>query len=308
LARDTMVASLRLVGKILRIVPDLREHTTTSTVSDNGRYRLPNDNPFTTLEGARKEIWAYGLRNPHRLIWDADPARPTEPRLLASHIGLVSWETVVVIRKGANYGWPLREGTQARALDGMAPIPADDTMPIHISDTLTRGSVKPTYPILQYPHRPGGGDAIANGFIYRGPQVSALKDRLVFGDIATGRLWYADRAALLAADDANPESVAPIHCQESRARHTGVDRRRQGGLRRRLRRVPRRPRAGRGEGEGDDLDHRGAGRQAAAGPHRRAVGPRHERRRDRHRREARAAADDDARLREGDIEIKARSC
>ena len=101
-----------LVGKIWRIVPDLREHTTTSTVSENGRYRIPNDNPFTTLEGARKEIWAYGLRNPHRLIWDVDPARPKEPRLLAFHIGLVSWETVVVIRKGANYGWPMREGTR----------------------------------------------------------------------------------------------------------------------------------------------------------------------------------------------------
>ena len=35
-----------LVGKILRIVPDLREHTATSTVSENGRYRIPNDNPF----------------------------------------------------------------------------------------------------------------------------------------------------------------------------------------------------------------------------------------------------------------------
>ena len=65
-----------LVGKILRIVPDLREHTATSTVSENGRYRIPNDNPFSALEGARKEIWAYGLRNPHRLIWDVDPARP----------------------------------------------------------------------------------------------------------------------------------------------------------------------------------------------------------------------------------------
>ena len=35
----------KLGGKILRIVPDLREHTATSTVSDNGRYRDPERQP-----------------------------------------------------------------------------------------------------------------------------------------------------------------------------------------------------------------------------------------------------------------------
>jgi hypothetical protein len=84
-----------LVGKILRIIPDLREHTNTSIVSENGRYRIPNDNPFATLEGARKEIWAYGLRNPHRLAWDVDPARPRAATLLAFNIGLVTWRLLM---------------------------------------------------------------------------------------------------------------------------------------------------------------------------------------------------------------------
>src|SRR5688572_3922190 len=35
-----------LVGKILRIVPDLREHQRTTQLSSNGRYRIPKDNPF----------------------------------------------------------------------------------------------------------------------------------------------------------------------------------------------------------------------------------------------------------------------
>jgi mono/diheme cytochrome c family protein len=202
-----------LVGKILRIVPDLREHTKTSTVSENGRYRTPNDNPFSTVDGARKEIWAYGLRNPHRLVWDVDPMRRGASTLLAFNIGLVSWETVVVIHKGANYGYPLREGTQSMSsTNGMGPLPADDTIPIQISDTVARGTVKPTYPVIQYPHnRESGGDAIANGFVYRGKLIPALRDKLVFGDITTGRIWYANRADVLAADDGDPTTVAPIY-------------------------------------------------------------------------------------------------
>ena len=206
-----------LVGKILRIVPDLREHVGNSSVSENGRYRIPNDNPFVSLEGARKEIWAYGLRNPHRLSWDVDPARPGAT-LLAFNIGLVSWEAILVIRKGANYGYPLREGTQVMSENGMTAVPQDDRIPVQISDTVVRGTVTPTYPVAQFPHTPTGGDAIANGFVYRGKSIPALRNRLLFGDITTGRFWYADIAEVLAADDNNPATVAPIHKVDSSLR------------------------------------------------------------------------------------------
>jgi mono/diheme cytochrome c family protein len=200
-----------LGGKILRIIPDLREHTGTSTVSENGRYRIPNDNPFVSVEGARKEIWALGLRNPHRLVWDVDPSQPRMPRLFSFTIGLSAWETVMIIKKGANYGYPLREGTQAMTLQGMTPVPADDTIPVQITDTVTRGTVKPTYPVIAYPHAAGGGDAIAGGVVYRGSRIPALKGKLIFGDITTGRLWYAELADVLRADDGNPTTIAPIH-------------------------------------------------------------------------------------------------
>ena len=198
-------------GKILRIVPDLREHTATSTVSDNGRYRVPNDNPFVAAEGARREIWAAGLRNPHRLVWDDDPMKPRAPRLFAFNIGLTGWETVVIVKKGANYGYSLREGPQAMTLQGMTAVPADDTIPVQITDTVTRGTVTPAYPVIAYPHTAGGGDAIAGGFVYRGTRIPALKGKLLFGDITTGRIWYAEMADVLRADDGDPATLAPIH-------------------------------------------------------------------------------------------------
>jgi mono/diheme cytochrome c family protein len=197
-----------LVGKILRIVPDLAEHAATSTVSENGRYRIPNDNPFVTFAGARKEIWASGLRNPHRLSWDVDPSRSGPPTLFAFNIGLTAWESVVIVRKGANYGYPLREGPQVMSSEGMTAVPEDDSIPVQISDTVVKGSIKPTYPVIQYPHTASsGGDAIANGFVYRGKAIP----KLVFGDITTGRLWFAELSEVLAADDGNPVTVASIY-------------------------------------------------------------------------------------------------
>jgi glucose/arabinose dehydrogenase len=200
-----------LAGKILRIIPDLHEHAATSTVSENGRYRIPNDNPFVSVNGARKEIWALGLRNPHRLIWDAGPAQTGAPRLLAFNIGLASWETVMIVKKGANYGYSLREGPQAMTPEGMVPVPADDSIPLQITDTVTAGTVKPTYPVIAYPHASGGGDAIAGGVVYRGTRIPALKGKLLFGDITTGRIWYTEMTDVLQADDGDPTTLAPIH-------------------------------------------------------------------------------------------------
>lgn len=200
------------VGKILRIIPDLTEHRDSSTVSENGRYRIPRDNPFVTVEGARKEIWAYGFRNPHRLTWDVDPDNPANNHLLAAVIGLHTWETVDIIRKGANYGYSEREGTERLTADNSKEkIPDDDRIAVQVTDTVTNGTVTPTYPVIAYRHASGGGDAIAGGFVYRGRVVPALRGKYIFGDISTGRIWYADYAEMLAADDGKAETLAQTH-------------------------------------------------------------------------------------------------
>jgi hypothetical protein len=194
-----------LVGKILRIVPDLKEHVDSSTVSENGRYRTPNDNPFASTAGARKEIWAYGLRNPHRLVWDGDT-------LIAATVGLHTWEAVYIIHKGANYGYPLREGNETLKQDNTTTtLPVQDRIPIQVTDKVTIGTVVPTYPVLEYPHTKEGGDAISGGFVYRGSALPALRGKYLFGDITTGRIWYADFAEMIAADDNKAATLATMH-------------------------------------------------------------------------------------------------
>ena len=200
-----------LVGKILRIVPDLSLHARTTTISENGRYRVPDDNPCVDVAGARKEIWAYGFRNPHRLTWDVDPASQ-QNQLIAASIGLSTWEAIYFVRKGANYGYPAREGNQVLQADNTtAPLPAVDEIPIQISDRQTRGTVVPVYPVVQYKHAANGGDAISGGFVYRGRLLAPLTGKFVFGDITTGKIWFAELTAMIAADDANPVTVAPLH-------------------------------------------------------------------------------------------------
>ncbi len=183
-----------LQGKILRISPD----------DPDGpgplRYTVPPDHPFFSLPGGtRPEIWAYGFRNPHRLSWDFNTGL-----LLAADIGFRSWEEINVVRRAGNYGYGEREGNRVLNLaTGLADgaLPADDARSRY------------TYPVIQYPHSPalGYGDAIAGAFIYRGAKIPELQGKLVFGDITTGQLWYADVEDVHAADDDDPATLAPFH-------------------------------------------------------------------------------------------------
>ena len=83
-------------GKILRINKD---------------GTVPTDNPFFDGNGANKDaIWAYGLRNPFRTSFD-----PATGRLYIGDVGgndpNTAIEEVNLGAAGANYGWPLCEGS-----------------------------------------------------------------------------------------------------------------------------------------------------------------------------------------------------
>lgn len=216
-----------VLGKILRIIPDLDMDKNTSTISENGRYRIPNDNPFVNVKGARKEIWAYGFRNPQRMSWYVDPKDPSKDNLIVGVIGLHTYEWIDIVHKGANYGYDLREGNELLKSDNTtAPLPADDKIPVEIGDvqnadgtvtpTATDGEVAPHYPVIVYSHdktSQDSGDAVCVGYVYDG-KIAALKGKFIFGDITTGRLWWANYSDMLAVDGKHPTSaasMAPIH-------------------------------------------------------------------------------------------------
>ena len=144
-----------LLGKILRI-----------GVSDTGQYRIPADNPNLGA-GARREIWAYGVRNPWRFSFD----RATGDLYIAD-VGQNAWEEVdfqpSAAKGGANYGWPNWEGNH-RYRPG--PARANDTKPI-----------------AEYGHT-GGACSVTGGYVYRGTNIPALSGFYIFGDYCSGQLW-----------------------------------------------------------------------------------------------------------------------
>ena len=150
------------LGKILRI-----------DVSGATGYTVPEDNPFIRKEGAKPEIWCYGVRNPWRCSFD----RITGDFWMGD-VGQDTWEEIDFMPAGkgggANYGWRLREGPVATPTGGVG----GDAPP---------GAIEPVY---SYKH--GGGNAegycVIGGYLYRG-SIKELQGRYVFGDYQSARIW-----------------------------------------------------------------------------------------------------------------------
>ena len=67
---------------------------------DDGR--VPEDNPFVGEKGAMPSVWALGVRNPQGLVYDT-----ATDRLWETEHGPRGGDELNIIRKAANYGWPL---------------------------------------------------------------------------------------------------------------------------------------------------------------------------------------------------------
>ncbi len=205
-----------LPGKILRITPDLNLRPADGLAS-NGRYRVPttgaDPNPFVALadESVKDEIFAYGFRNPQRMSWDT-----ASDVLIVADIGLYAWEELNIVHKGANYGYAEREGPEQLFVGGLNDgLTGGQTMPptdFPNPDTLVvagiGGPVAPVYPVAAYSHH--DGDAISGGFVYRGTRIPQLDGKYIFGDITTARIFSVDLSDMLAADDGDPTTLAPI--------------------------------------------------------------------------------------------------
>jgi putative heme-binding domain-containing protein len=145
-----------LFGCVLRI--DIRKK------ADGKNYTVPSDNPFVDLDGARPEIWAYGLRNP----WKFGVDRKTGD-IFAADNGWESWEMVHRIVRGGNCGWPIMEG---RAV---------------LRSEVTQGPTPIRPPVKDHSHTEA--NSVIGGPIYRGSKLPELDGTFIYGDYITGTIW-----------------------------------------------------------------------------------------------------------------------
>ena len=188
-----------LLGAVLRIDP--RSPTVSGGTRGVGDYTIPAINKFAA-DGDPKtfgEIYAYGFRNPHRLSWD-----PSDGTLFVSDIGNSNIEEINIVREGNNHGWMQREGIFQ---SGYYVSGGNGNQVYALPPNILDGTMKDgfTYPVAMYDH--GEGLSVTAGFVYSG-RIPALKGKFIFGDIARGRVFAADVAALKAADDGIPGTVA----------------------------------------------------------------------------------------------------
>ncbi|MBN3521245.1 PQQ-dependent sugar dehydrogenase [Algoriphagus lutimaris] len=141
--------------------------------SANGKYGIPTINPFSGIQGKAGEVLAFGFRNPNRIFWDESG------KLFATDIGQHSIEEINLIEPGKFYGWPIREGrfmiNPFGSFRTLYPLPKDDEK---------KGV---TYPLIQLEH--DEAVAVIGGYFL---SEGRLKGNFVFGDIPTGRLFFAD--------------------------------------------------------------------------------------------------------------------
>ncbi len=146
-----------LLGAIIRIDVD--------DIDADTPYRIPTDNPFLGIGGVRPEIFAYGLRNPWRMAFDAESGL-----LWVGDVGQNRVEEIAIVGPGENHGWNIFEGDECFR-----------------SESDCEALTNAVMPVATYGH--DEGCSVTGGEVYRGGAIPALTGAYVFGDYCSGLVW-----------------------------------------------------------------------------------------------------------------------
>ncbi len=143
-----------LLGAILRLDVDAGDP-----------YAIPPGNPFAGHPSFRPEIWAWGVRNPWRIAFDAPSGL-----LYVADVGQNRREEIDVVPAdagGLNFGWNIMEGSDCY---GAADCDRTDLV----------------LPVAEYDH--SIGCSVTGGEVYRGTGIPAIRGLYFYADYCSGWL------------------------------------------------------------------------------------------------------------------------
>jgi quinoprotein glucose dehydrogenase len=168
-----------LLAKMLRIDVNTRSTVKTGWRTQELQYGIPRDNPFVNEPDggsfARKEIFAYGLRNPWRYSFDRQTGD-----LWVGDVGQDLWEEVDLVTNGGNYGWSVREGAHHFKPGPPGAQYIDPVMEYTHRQNLQSQGMFPDHPT---------GNCVIGGYVYRGKKYPALEGVYIYCDYSPGNIY-----------------------------------------------------------------------------------------------------------------------
>ncbi|MCP4848572.1 MAG: c-type cytochrome [Verrucomicrobiaceae bacterium] len=147
-------------GKLMRIDVDKR--------TEGKAYGIPEDNPFIHHANpqVRREIFAYGLRQPWRFSFD-----PANGELWVGDVGQNRFEEVTIVRAGENHGWNVLEGFEL------------------FSTRYRKENARFVAPVVSF--RRKHGVSITGGYVFRSPdgETSSFDGVYICADYQSKRIW-----------------------------------------------------------------------------------------------------------------------
>lgn len=155
------------LGKILRLDVDMPSPY------------IPADNPFANTDGAKGEIWLYGLRNPWKFSFDNQTGN-----LWIGDVGQGNIEEINRLTNtgGQNLGWRCYEGDTPYDQSGDCPDQSELT-----------------FPLVQYTHSDSGLPkcSITGGYVYRGSEYQNLQGLYIFADYCSDEIGTVDSSGTI---------------------------------------------------------------------------------------------------------------
>jgi glucose/arabinose dehydrogenase len=189
-SRNNAQSLSNLFGKVLRINKD---------------GSIPGDNPFyNQASGINRAIYSLGLRNPFSFAFQ----RGSSNRMHINDVGETKFEEINNLAKGANFGWPLKDGPNNCGANGhKCPMYYYQHGTGNNSGCAVVGSTFYDPFVLQFPTDYKNDyffDDLCNGWIKRLDITTGAVSTFAQGinqpvalavDRNTGKLYYAQRGA-----------------------------------------------------------------------------------------------------------------